>query len=84
VGLGLIDSELAIDERNGQRSFSAELHRARGEILLQCQPRDATAAEATFKRAIEIARGQSAKMFELQATISLGRLWLAQGKRARP
>ncbi len=39
-------------------------------------------AEACFKQAIEIARGQSAKFFELRAAVDFARLWQGQGKRA--
>ncbi len=36
--------------------------------------------EACFQQAIEIARRQQAKSFELRATMSLCRLWQQQGK----
>ncbi len=39
-------------------------------------------AEACFHRALEVARQQSAKAFELRAATSLARLWAEQGKRA--
>ena len=39
-------------------------------------------AENSFRRAIEIARTQSARMWELRATTSLARLLDEQGKRA--
>jgi predicted ATPase len=39
-------------------------------------------AEASFRRAIDIARGQSAKLPELVAVLSLARLWCGQDKRA--
>jgi class 3 adenylate cyclase/predicted ATPase len=81
-GLAIVDEQLATIERTGQRWYLAELHRARGEMLLRCRPRDATAAESAFTRAIDIARGQSAKLFELQAAVSLVRLWREQGKSA--
>jgi predicted ATPase len=38
-------------------------------------------AEALFGQAIEIARRQAAKTFELRAATSLARLWQRQGKR---
>jgi predicted ATPase len=38
-------------------------------------------AEGCFLKAIEIARRQSAKSWELRATVSLARLWQQQGKR---
>ena len=37
-------------------------------------------AEACFQQALEIARRQQAKSWELRAALSLGRLWRAQGK----
>jgi predicted ATPase len=40
------------------------------------------AAEACFSQAIEVAQRQQAKMWELRAATSLGRLWLAHGKKA--
>jgi adenylate cyclase len=39
-------------------------------------------AEACFRKAIEIARQQSARSRELRATVSLARLWQQQGKQA--
>jgi DNA-binding winged helix-turn-helix (wHTH) protein/predicted ATPase len=38
-------------------------------------------AEACFLKAIEVARKQQAKMWELRATVSLARLWQQQGKK---
>ena len=38
-------------------------------------------AEACFHKAIEVARRQQAKSWELRATVSLARLWQSQGKR---
>jgi predicted ATPase len=38
-------------------------------------------AEACFLKAIEIARKQQAKLWELRATMSLARLWQQQGKK---
>jgi len=40
-------------------------------------------AEAYFHKAIEIARRQSAKSFELRAVLSLSRLWQRQGKKKK-
>ncbi len=37
-------------------------------------------AEGCFRRAIDIARRQSAKSLELRAVMSLSRLWQKQGK----
>ena len=83
AGLVMVDDQLATIERTGQRWFLAELHRARGEILLRCPPCDHAAVEyvPAFIHAIEVARSQAAKLFELQAAMSLARLWRDQGKR---
>ena len=40
------------------------------------------AAEDSYRRALAVARRQSAKFWELRAAISLARLWRDQGKRA--
>jgi predicted ATPase len=42
---------------------------------------DPAAAEHCFCQAIEFAREQSGKFWELRAAISLARLWREQGKR---
>src|SRR5437016_727913 len=46
----------AIVDRTGERSFEAELHRLKGELLLQSASRPEAQAEACFRKAIEIAR----------------------------
>lgn len=38
--------------------------------------------EACFLKAIDVARHQQAKMWELRATVSLARLWQQEGQRA--
>jgi predicted ATPase len=48
--------------------------------LLLAQGDDAE-AEASFHRAVEVARRQQARSWELRATTSLARLWQKQGKR---
>ena len=72
----------AIAEQTGERYYEAELHRTKGEALLQfrIQAREGE-AEACFRRAIDIARKQSAKSWELRATTSLARLLDNQGRR---
>jgi tetratricopeptide (TPR) repeat protein len=63
------------------RVFDAEVHRVRGEALLvQTEPRWEE-AERCFRTAIEIARRQGAKSWELRATTSLARLLARRGRR---
>jgi len=59
----------------------AEVHRVAGEIALMAAEPDATEAEASFKRALAIARAQQARSWELRAATSLARLWRDRGKR---
>jgi predicted ATPase len=78
-GLGLLAEALEIVYDKEQHWYEAEVHRLRGELLMM--QGDEAGAEASFQRAVEVARGQSAKSWELRATTSLCRLWQRQGKR---
>ena len=51
--------------------YLPELHRVRGEALAALGPPNAQAAQEAFHRALEFARGQGARLFELRATVSL-------------
>ncbi len=53
-----------------------------GDLLLRRNPSAADRAEVSYRRAIERARSQEAKSWELRAATSLARLWRDQGKRA--
>jgi predicted ATPase len=55
------------------------LHLVRGDLLNATG--DASAAERSYQQAIAVAKLQSAKHFELQASISLARLWCKQERR---
>jgi predicted ATPase len=68
--------------RTGQRYYEAELLRRRGELLLARSTPDPSTAERCLIEALETARSQQAKMWELRAAVSLARLWRDQGKRA--
>jgi predicted ATPase len=59
----------------------AETHRLRGEMALKRDHSNTAEAQRCFERAIEIARKQSAKSWELRATMSLARLVASQGRR---
>jgi len=77
-GLTTLAEALTLVEETDERHWEAELHRIRGE-LLRMQGAEAE-AEASFQRAIEVARRQQAKSWELRATVSLCRLWREQGR----
>jgi predicted ATPase len=78
--LTLLAEALAIVDRMDVRWFEGELHRLRGEALLRSGAEVAD-AEASFRRAIEVARGHGARWWELRAATSLARLWEGRGRR---
>ncbi len=79
-GLAAVAEALVMVDRTGERYYEAEVHRLKGE-LLRMQTADETDVEACFQHAIEVARQQQAKSWELRAVMSLCRLWQEQGKR---
>ncbi|MGC1821738.1 MAG: AAA family ATPase, partial [Pseudolabrys sp.] len=62
------------------RSWEAELHRQRAQILLALDPSKLREAESHLQKSIEVARGQSAKSLELRAATNLAELWRTQGR----
>jgi predicted ATPase len=57
------------------------LARLTGESLLAQSAEHHAAAETWFQQALNVARYQQAKSWELRAAMSLARLWQQQGKR---
>src|SRR5262249_53302724 len=64
-GLVLLDDALQIVERTGERWLEAELHRHKGQLLLQ--QGHSEAAEELYCKALSIALEQEAKLWELRA-----------------
>jgi tetratricopeptide (TPR) repeat protein len=87
--LGALGLGIAQAEQQGMHFHDAELHRLRAEILLETvdsqlsRVESEKTAEECFQLALEIARRQEAKTFELRAATSLARLWQRQGKTQR-
>ena len=81
-GMTVLANTVAASSERGMTYWDAELHRLKGVLLLSLSNGSDAEAEACFKQAIKIARGQSAKFFELRAVTDLGRLWQGQGKRS--
>jgi predicted ATPase len=76
-----IDEAMTAVETTEESWYEAEVHRMAGEIALKLPVPDAAKAEAYFQRALEVARQQQAKSWELRAAMSMARLWRDQGKR---
>jgi predicted ATPase len=78
--LRALDEGLVLAEKNDDRSSEAELHRLKGELLL-AKSKDQASAKDCFITAVETARRQQSKSWELRATMSLARLRQRQGRR---
>jgi predicted ATPase len=77
--LDVVSDALHRTEKSGERQFAAELHRIAGMLALT-QNRFVE-AEGSFRRAIDIARTQGARMWELRATRNLAWLLEKRGDR---
>jgi class 3 adenylate cyclase/tetratricopeptide (TPR) repeat protein len=80
-GLATVATALRELESGGERIVETELYRVKGELLLMRDPADEAEAERCFRSAIDIARRQKARFWELRATTSLARLLQRRGKR---
>ena len=80
-GLMALAEAFDLVSRTGCASSEPELYRLRGELLLMQNNQNPGEAERCFQRAIEIARRQSAKLYELRATTRLARLLAKEGDR---
>ena len=80
--VALVDEGLATAERTGYRAFEAELHRARGEMLLKRDSAQSAPAEEAFQSALAVAKQQSARSFELRAALALAKLYQSTGRHA--
>jgi predicted ATPase len=78
--VAIVDETLAACERTGYRAFEAELHRARGQVLLRRDPADFATAEQALQTAVAVARQQGTRSFELRAALSLAKLYQSTGR----
>ena len=81
TALGCLQEAERLIGITGTRFYVTELHRLKGELLLQQSPDNSAEAESCFHHAITIAQNQSAKSWELRAVTSLAKLWQSQDKR---
>jgi class 3 adenylate cyclase/tetratricopeptide (TPR) repeat protein len=70
-----LDTAIAVAERADEHWYEPELHRLKGKWLLRHAPDDDGEAEMRFLHAIERARQQSARMWELRASLGLARIY---------
>jgi tetratricopeptide (TPR) repeat protein len=81
-GLEILRELIVWAKQTGQHWLDAELHRVRGELLLRRDPSNVSAAEDAFNRALEIARSQQTKTFELRGALGLARLYITDDRAA--
>jgi predicted ATPase len=88
--LQTVESAFALATQTDQSYWDAELHRMKGELLLEeiNSPESTTAservanAETWLRRAIDIARAQGGRSFELRSSVSLAKLLRTRGQAA--
>jgi adenylate cyclase len=76
----ILDEALATCDRTGYSAFEAELHRARGEILLRRDTASPEPAEEALLTSIAVAKQQGARSFELRAALSLAKVNQSTGR----
>jgi class 3 adenylate cyclase/tetratricopeptide (TPR) repeat protein len=78
-GLNCLAETAQIIEKTEERSSEAEMYRLRGDLLNAIG--DRSASERSYHQAIALAKLQSAKLFELRASLRLARLWCEWDRR---
>ena len=74
-----LEDGLAFVERSGERWAESELHRLRGEVYARGR-KLAPEAEACFRKALDVARAQQARSYELRAATALAVFWREQAR----
>src|SRR4029453_6760376 len=80
AGLEILRELISSTEQSGQHWLDAELHRSQGALLLRLDPPGVSMAEDTFRSALESARAQQTKTFELRSAVGLAHLYNASGR----
>jgi predicted ATPase/DNA-binding SARP family transcriptional activator len=78
AGLESLAEAISLVDSVEDRHWEADLHRLRGECLAQLG--DSDGAERSYLHALDVARKQNAKSWELRISTSLARLWQKQEK----
>ena len=73
-----VGEALTAAQTSKEKWYEPDVHRTAGQVTLMMPNPDAAKAEAYFMRALEVARQQQAKSWELRAAMSMARLWRDQ------
>src|SRR3984893_12359903 len=79
--IAMLDDQRARIQRSGERLEEAELYRVKGELLYARDGASSSESESCLRKAIEVARRQESRWWELRATTSLARLLRDSGRR---
>src|SRR4029453_18593838 len=82
-GLEAVDEGLERATQFEEYAACAELYRVRGELLVASGRGSVEEVETCFRGALDVAREQQARTFELRAATSLARLWSDRRERQR-
>jgi tetratricopeptide (TPR) repeat protein len=80
--LTLFDDSLELARGNGELFYVAEILRLTAQALLTRTAPDRSRAEYCLVEALEVARRQEAKFWELRAASALARLWFNEGRQS--
>ncbi|MEE8333217.1 MAG: hypothetical protein V3R85_05155, partial [Alphaproteobacteria bacterium] len=80
--LSVVDEAIPQMQKDDEQLWEANANTLKGELLLAQPIGRQDDAEACFRDAIDVARAQAAKMWELRAATSLARLWQTQDRTA--
>jgi predicted ATPase len=75
-----LEEALRISARTGEAWFNADLHRRLALVLLQGDCGNKVQAESELTVALNIAREQGTRLFELRAATNLAQIWSALGR----
>ena len=78
-GMSAISEALSLIQETGEHHVIPEVYRIRGDLLIGSKKGD---PEADYLKALELARQQGTRLFELRAAMSLAQFWADQQKRA--
>jgi predicted ATPase len=81
AGMRALDEALALVSKTDERWYQPELLRLRGETLLTLSREGHIEPQALCSQALQVARQQQAKSWELRAAMSLSRLWQLHDRR---
>jgi predicted ATPase len=79
--MALFNEATTLMQQTKERWCESEIYRIAGEVAIRSPNSDVCKAEAFFRHALEVAKAQQAKSYELRAATSLARLRRDQGRR---